>query len=304
MIRPTAFASNPETLASNAFQARAASSGDVAQRALAEFDAASAALAYAGIRVHVFAGRAESDCPDEIFPNNWVSFHADGTAVLYPLLAGNRRRERRTDVFDALSRIHGYAIDRTIDLTAYERQERYLEGTGSLVLDRINRVAYACRSPRTDSDVLAEFATQLGYDAILFDALDANGQPVYHTNVVMSVGTDFAAICLRALPDAGVRERVLGRLEASGRTVIEITLEQMHGFAANILELSGNDGRVIALSAHAHGVLGEAQVLELERHGKLVIAAIPTIETHGGGSLRCMLAEVHLPMEKPERPGR
>jgi hypothetical protein len=295
MVRPAAFASNPQTVPSNAFQAFAAKTPEIQRRARLEFDGTVAALEDAGVRVHVFAGLADYDAPDEVFPNNWVSFHADGTAVLYPLLAPNRRLERRADLVAALEREHGYTLARVIDLSEHEVEGRYLEGTGSLVLDRINRVAYTCRSPRTDLDALADFSARLGYEPVVFDAVDATGRPVYHTNVVMSVGTSFAIVCTEAIRDPAHRARVVETLEASQRPVIEIEFAQMHDFAANLLELASRDGPVIALSAHAHEALDDEQRRRLARYGELAIAEIPTIEAYGGGSVRCMLAEIHLP---------
>lgn len=294
MIRPAAFASNPQTALSNTFQSLGPSSPAIQRRAEREFDAAVTALKHAGVRVHAFAGLTDCDAPDEIFPNNWVSFHADGTVVLYPLLAPNRRFERRASIIAALEREHGYHVSRIIDMTEHEAEARYLEGTGSLVLDRANRLAYACGSPRTDLDALADFSDQLGYEPIVFAATDASNRPVYHTNVVMSLGTRFAAICLDAIRNTATRAAVARRLEASGREVIALSLEQMHSFAANILELRRNDGAVIALSTTALAAFDKPQIEALKRFGELVTADIPTIETYGGGSLRCMLAEIHL----------
>jgi len=294
MVRPTAFASNPETRASNAFQGDPAADPTLAARAQTEFDAVVAALRAAGVRVHVFDGRSEGDCPDEIFPNNWVSLHADGTAVLYPMLAPSRRRERRPELLNALVSEHGYRVSRILDLTAHEAHGRFLEGTGSLVLDRIAHVAYVCRSSRSDADALAEFAAALGYETVVFDAIDGSGVPIYHTNVVMAVGTAFAVVCYDTIPDAEDRRRVATRLEQSGRSVIAIDLDQLGNFAANLLELASPDGPVIALSARALMSLRADQRRSLESFGTLVPVAIPTIETVGGGSVRCMLAEIHL----------
>ena len=295
MVRPTAFTSNPETLASNAFQSAAAATDEIASRARVEFDSVVNALTAAGVDVHAFDGRSERDCPDEVFPNNWVSFHADGTVVLYPMLAPSRRRERRTELIESLERDHGYTITRTIDLTAHEDREQFLEGTGSLVLDHIHRVAYACRSPRTHERVLHDFAERLEFTPVAFEALDEAHMPVYHTNIVMALGTRFAVVCPEAIPDPNDRGAVTRQLEISGRESVEIEIEQMHDFAANLLELDGSHGPVIALSACALATLEDSQIRRLERHGTLVSVAIPTIETFGGGSLRCMLAEVFLP---------
>ena len=294
MIRPARFAANPETAASNRFQAAAPADRGVAARAAREFDGLAVALAAAGVRVHAFAGARDADLPDEVFPNNWVSFHADGTAVLYPLLAPNRRRERRPELIDALRDEHGYRIAHVVDLTSLERRGQYLEGTGSLVLDRVNRIAYACRSPRTHDLALAELGRVLGYETRAFDAMDRDGHPIYHTNVLLSIGTRFAVLCSSALRDAAERRQLIQRL-AESREVIDLSFEQLHSFAGNLLELRARAAPVIALSKTALGSLRGPQRRALEAHGELVVADVGTIETHGGGSVRCMLAEVALP---------
>jgi hypothetical protein len=278
MIRPARFAANPETATSNRFQTAAPTDPEVAALAAHEFDVLAVALAAAGVRVHAFAGARDADLPDEVFPNNWVSFHADGTAVLYPLLAPNRRRERRPELVDAL-RAQGYRVARVVDLTHFEPRNQYLEGTGSLVLDRVNRVAYACRSPRTHDAPLTELGRALGYETRAFGAADRDGHAIYHTNV---------------LRDDGERRDVVAGL-AEHREVIELSLEQLHSFAGNLLELRAGDAPVIALSAAALASLRAPQRRALEAHGELVVANIGTIEKHGGGSVRCMLAEVALP---------
>lgn len=298
MIRPVAFAGNPQTQASNSFQDRDTGAIDAANQAAAlrEFEDLATALDSAGVSVHVFDDSLEPHTPDSIFPNNWVSFHADGTVVLYPMMAENRRLERRLDVLEALSAKHGFRAARVIDLTRHEHAGRYLEGTGSLVLDRVHRVAYACVSPRTDLDVLGDFAQQLDYDIVAFEAHDANGAAIYHTNVLMSVGERFAAVCTSAIRE-DERGAVLDTLQKSGRAIVELTLEQMNSFAGNMLELgSSRTGSVVAMSERARDVLAPAQLETLELNaGALVVSAIPTIERLGGGSVRCMLAEVHLP---------
>jgi hypothetical protein len=298
MIRPVAFAGNPQTRASNAFQQVDSDNEDAANQAAAlrEFDGLTAALENAGVSVHTFDDTPEPHTPDSIFPNNWVSFHADGTVVLYPMLAENRRLERRLDLIEALSAKHGFHAARVIDLTRHEHTGRYLEGTGSLVLDRIHRVAYACVSPRTDLDVLGDFAQQLDYDIVAFEAHDASGQALYHTNVLMSVGERFAAVCLEAIR-ADERGGVLSQLRGSGRAVLELSHEQMNAFAGNMLELGSSlTGSVVAMSERARDALTAEQRATLEAHaGPIVAASIPTIEKLGGGSVRCMLAEVHLP---------
>lgn len=296
MIRPVRFAGNEQTAASNRFQNldRQQTAASVQAAALLEFDTLVAALRAAGVRVFVLDDTPEPHTPDSIFPNNWVSFHADGTVVLYPMLAPNRRLERRMDALQYLSE-QGLRIRQTIDLTTHEADEKYLEGTGSLALDRVHRIAYACVSPRTDLDVLGDFAQRLDYELVTFDASDANGVPIYHTNVVMCVGTRFAVVCTEAIA-AHERAAVLHALRSTGHEVIEITLAQMQGFAGNMLELQGAQGDCVALSQSAFDVLEPAQREQLQTlAGPLLVAAIPTIETLGGGSVRCMLAEVFLP---------
>ena len=296
MIRPARFGTNAETVGSNHFQRihdpKAAAA--VAASAAREFDGLAVALAAAGVHVHTFAGQRDSPLPDEVFPNNWVSFHADGTVVLYPMLAPSRRRERRPELLDEL-RARGYHVSRVVDLTQLERQASFLEGTGSLVLDRTNRIAYACRSPRTSDEALSEFGRSLGYEIVAFDAVDGDGRAIYHTNVLLSVGSGFAVLCTAALRDAAQRRAIVQRLEASGREPLDITFAQLQAFAGNLLELRAHDSPVIALSKTALRSLDAMQRRTLERHGELVAADVGTIERYGGGSVRCMLAEISLP---------
>lgn len=278
-------------------------SDEEAQRlALAEFEALAAALTQAGVGVHVVDDTLEPHTPDSIFPNNWVSLHADGTVVLYPMLAPNRRAERREEILHELGSKHGFHVSRVIDLTQHENSERFLEGTGSLVLDRVNRYAYACISPRTDLDVLGDFGQRLDYDIVSFEASDAEGFPIYHTNVLMSVGTRFAAVCSACIRETE-RAAVLETLRKSGRAILDLSYAQMAEFAGNMLELATVDGStVVAMSTRALGSLTPQQRDFIETHaGRIVAVAIPTIETLGGGSVRCMLAEVHLPRRQVDR---
>jgi hypothetical protein len=297
MIRPANFGSNPETLASNRFQStpQGVAASEIQQLARAEFDALATALANAGVNVHVFEDTPSPIKPDAVFPNNWFSTHADGTVVLYPMLAPNRRLERRLDIVAALHSQHGFHVHGTIDLTHRELDAKYLEGTGSLVLDRINRIAYACLSPRTDLDVLGEFGQRLDYEIAAFDAFDRNGAPIYHTNVLMAVGTRWAAVCTSAIEE-GRRAAIVSLLSSTGHDVVELTFEQMHSFAGNMLELRTRDGaQVIAMSQTAFDSLSADQRDRLAACGSIVRVPIPTIERLGGGSVRCMIAEVHLP---------
>jgi len=297
MIRPLHFGYNPETAASNFFQRDASAAANVASRAVAEFDGLATALERSGVQVHRFEGQASLALPDEVFPNNWLSLHADGTAVLYPMLSASRRPERRADVLAALRDRHGYRIARILDLTHHEQRGGALEGTGSLVLDRVRRVAFAVWSPRTTPEPLAELAAELGYETVTFNAVDRTGRPIYHTNVLLSLGTRFAALCSHSIADLGERRRVLARLEQTGREVIDLDFDELEAFAGNLLELRGRDGPLVALSARALAALRSATRTSLERHGRLVSADITAIENHGGGSVRCMLAEVCLPRE-------
>jgi hypothetical protein len=302
MVRPARFGCNPQTASSNAFQARPGVGEDEAQAAvLQEFHGLSEGLARAGVDVLIAPDSHEPPKPDAIFPNNWVSFHHDGTVALYPMLALNRRWERREEVLEQVVREGGFRVSRTVDLTHREAEDKYLEGTGSMVLDRVHRVAYAGISPRTDLDVLGEFAQQLDYDLMTFDALDAGGRAVYHTNVLMAIGSRFAVLCSDSIVNEEHRAAVLARLRATGHDVVEISLEQMTRFAGNVLELAAPQGNLIALSTTAWGSLTAPQRRMLESQAAVMPAEIPTIERIGGGGVRCMLAEIHLPKRGADR---
>jgi hypothetical protein len=297
MVRPASFGFNPQTAASNAFQQAADVPGDdeMQRRVLREFDGLAERLQRAGVEVLVATDTPRPVKPDAIFPNNWVSFHFDGTVALYPMLAPNRRSERREDILEQVVREGRFHVSRTVDLTHREAEEKFLEGTGSLVLDRTHRVAYASLSPRTDLDVLGEFAQLLDYDLVTFEAQDAAGQPVYHTNVVMAIGTRFAVVCGEAIAQMPHRDAVFNKLRAAGHDIVDITQRQMQEFAGNLLELAPAGGHVAALSTTAWRSLGSAQRRILEAHAEVVPVEIPTIERIGGGGVRCMLAELHLP---------
>lgn len=297
MIRPAAFGWNPETAHSNAFQRPGEGAPGAARAvAVAEFDAVVAALAGAGVAVHAIDEPVETACPDAVFPNNWVSLHHDGTVVLHPMLAHSRRLERRMELVVELQRRGAYQVSRLVDLTHHELCGRYLEGTGSVVFDHAAGVAYACLSPRTHRAVLDELCEELGYEPYAFEASDAAGVPVYHTNVLLSIGRQCAIVCAEAVPVAQ-REALVARLAATGRTVVGISRAQMAAFAGNALELEARDGAsVLAMSARARNSL-DAHSLQalLASTRRSVVVPIPTIEERGGGSVRCMLAEVFLP---------
>jgi hypothetical protein len=300
MVRPARFGYNSQTEASNRFQRAESQSVDTAARARSEFETLVAGIQAAGVGVCVVDDSVEPAKPDAVFPNNWVSFHGDGTVVLYPMQAPNRREERRNEVLQAVeARLH-FRRSRLVDLRAHEEQGHMLEGTGSLVLDHVHRIAYACRSSRTDESLVRKWSELMNYDPLLFDALGADGTPIYHTNVLLSIGSSWAVVCLEAIVEAD-RERVLQRLAASGREIIEISVQAMSGFAGNILELqgrtaSGGSRPVLVLSEQARSALLQLDNKAWERLNdrvdQVLAAAIPTIETVGGGGVRCMLAEV------------
>lgn len=297
MIRPAAFGYNEQTAESNRFQQPLASQS-TAQRARVEFERLESALIDAGVQVCALDDTAEPVKPDAVFPNNWVSFHRSGRIVLYPMQAANRRPERRTELLAAVEQRLPFKRRELLDLSGTEAEGRYLEGTGSLVLDHIYRRAYACRSIRTDESVAREWAARMNYEAVIFDAHGRDGSALYHTNVQMSIGAGWAAVCSEAI-DARDRERVLSSLR-QGRELIEFSLEALHGFAGNMLELIGaNDaGRhsLLVMSQRARQALATSDADALERLqrcvAKLLCVDIDTIETVGGGSVRCMLAEV------------
>ena len=292
MVRPARFGFHAEAAASNAF-AKASSDADV-ERVLREFDGAAAALDGAGVDVLLLGDSGDPAKPDAVFPNNWVSFHRDGTMVLYPMATEARRLERDPNALRQLLLSKGFDVRRMIDLSFHERHGHFLEGTGSLVLDRGNRRAFANLSPRTDAAVIADFDDRLDYSTLVFEANDRSGRPIYHTNVVLSLGTRLAILCTEAVVTEH-REVLIGAIEATGRTLIEVDYEQMRQFACNLIELSGRNGPVIVLSSAALRSYRPDQQRLLESFGELVTAEIPTIEAVGGGSLRCMIADIHLP---------
>jgi hypothetical protein len=300
MVEPVAFGYNAETAVSNRFQ-HAAAQGDaeIAAAARAEFHGLAAALRAAGVGVAVTIDTTEPRKPDAVFPNNWVSFHADGTVVLYPMHNPSRRAERREAVIDGVKAQLGFAERRRLDLTAEERSGRFLEGTGSLVLDHQARIAYGVRSPRTSESVLREWARLMDYEPFVFDAATPDGVSVYHTNVVLWIGTRIAGIGLEWVPSAQ-RAELVGRLSLGGRrALLPLRGAQLLDFAGNMLELGDARGRQqLVMSARAAASLDAAQRAQLREAGvQDLVVPVPVIETHGGGSVRCMLAEV--PAQEP-----
>lgn len=285
------------TAASNRFQGQNEASPEEQHAiALREFDALVDALRAAGIDVVVVQDTLEPHTPDSIFPNNWVSFHGDGRVVLYPMEAPNRRTERRPDIIEMLDNELGFHVSEVVDLSEHERNEHYLEGTGSMVLDRSNRIAYACLSSRTQMDPLGDFAQRMDYDVVAFDAVDRDGVRIYHTNVLMNVGEVIAVICSESIRDTGQRDAVLARLKNNGHEILDLNYDQLDAFAGNMLELRAKSGeRLVAMSSQAWNSLSGEQQDTLQANGKILHSPIENIESSAGGSVRCMLAEIHLP---------
>jgi hypothetical protein len=294
MVRPGRFYPNPETAADNSFQKSPdEETADLTSRAQAEFDRAVATLRGNGITVHVMEDTVSPEKPDAVFPNNWLSTHFDGRVVIYPMYAVARRRERRWEVIDEL-RKH-YRVDEVIDYSACETQGECLEGTGSLVLDHVNRTAYVSFSKRAHPNVLRRFCADFGYEPVTFTSVDASGQPVYHTNVVMCIGTKFALAGLEMIAEACERKQVRERLVGSARALIELSAAQIAEFAGNAIELQNESGeKLVVISRRGLAALGRDQRQAVERFAQFVPLDLPTIEL-AGGSARCMLATIHLP---------
>jgi len=295
MIRPVNFAFNRETASSNSFQKQ----NDINQEALNSsaqecFDELVTQLRLRDINVHVFDDTAEPYTPDSIFPNNWISTHHSGKVMIYPLEAPNRRAERRQDILDFLKKNYDFHV--LLDLTHFEMDGKYLEGTGSIVLDRINRIAYACLSSRTHLEVLKAWQKVIDYELVTFEAFDKAGVPVYHTNVVMSMGDTFCVICLDAITDPDQRLNVKQKLESSGKTIMEITMDQMSAFAGNMLLVKNKkDKNFLVMSDRAYESLTRKQIDTMDYFAEILHTDLGYIETVGGGSARCMIAEIHLP---------
>lgn len=300
MVRPVAFNYNTQTAKDNHYQiaSDASEATAIQQKALAEFDAFVEKLTKAGVDVIVVEDTAEPITPDSIFPNNWVSFHQDGTVMLYPMSAPNRREERRPDIIEHLKK-KGFQVTQTVDMSGSEEEGRFLEGTGSLVLDRQHCIAYACLSHRTHPDLLTMWAIQTGYRTVSFDAVQDVGAveyPIYHTNVMMSVGTKLAIVCAESVKDPLEREQLIASLTDTGKHVVTITQAQKLHFAGNMLEVADRDGNpIMVMSTQAYESLDAEQLAQISMFATILHSDIRTIEVYGGGSARCMMAEVFLP---------
>ena len=291
MVEPIGFRSNPETIADNAFQRPPGNESlqaiEIAARE--EFSRLRQALESRGVEVVWRPAAADRESPDAVFPNNWVSTHRDGRLVLYPMMAPSRRSERREEIVAGLRERYPYVLD----LTSHEADDRFLEGTGSLVIDERAGIVYASASPRTDLRLVHEWAERMGYDPVVFRASDVGGRPIYHTNVVMSVGSDWAVVCADAIY-ALDRSEVLATLLETGHETLHISMEQMTAFCGNVLELENDRGeKLVVMSDRAFDAFNDEQRAALAAHAELVHVNLATIETHGGGSARCMLAELH-----------
>lgn len=291
MIRPANCGYNLQTAASNAFQKQLEnlSAEEIQARAVEEFDCLTEILRASGINVFVVEDTPEPAKPDAVFPNNWISFHQDGTVFLYPMLSEKRNAERRADIIETLG--EDFQIEKIVDLS--ENENRILEGTGSMVCDHANRKIYACLSPRTDKNLLEKFASMIDYETVTFHCLDENGLEVYHTNVVMCVGEKFAVVCLDTIENSEERETVVKNLCETNHEIIEISIEQMNRFAGNMLEVRNvKDEKFLLMSVSARQSLNEKQLAQIEKYATILSADIETIEAVGGGSVRCILAEI------------
>jgi hypothetical protein len=296
MVRPACFCFDEETAESNSFQVRdGLSARETQELGAAEFDSAVRALQAAGVSVMVIPDTEEPVKPDAVFPNNWISTHADGTLVTYPMFTASRRRERREDVVHLLK--SQFVVSRHIAMEGFEAQDQFLEGTGSMVLDHGNRIAYACLSPRTTASVFREFCKQLGFEPVVFNAVDSQGKPVYHTNVVMAMSDKFAVVCLESVPREDERAMLQDRLTASNKTIVPITWAQTLAFAGNALQLrSSITGQpIFVMSDTARASLTAEQVQTIEQFTSILVVSVKAIERYGGGGIRCMICENFLP---------
>lgn len=300
MIRPVSFRMNEQTAVNNYYQKVLDNllPATVQAKALQEFDAFVDKLRAVGVNVIVIDDTKEPDTPDSIFPNNWISFHQDGTVALYPMFAENRRHERREDVLGILEE-NGFLIENVVDYSSAEEEEIFLEGTGSLLLDRVNKKAYCALSPRAEEDLVIEFCEEFEYTPILFTSyqtVENERKAIYHTNVMMCLAEDFAVICLNTIDDKKERKQLIKELKEDRKEIIAITEDQVNNFAGNMLQVLGaNDERFLVMSASAHQSLTNVQRTLIERHCKILSSSLDTIEACGGGSARCMMAEVFLP---------
>ena len=299
MVRPVRFRMNEETAVNNYFQEEMDLKNELINlQAQQEFDALAKKLREVGVKVIVVDDIYEQNTPDSIFPNNWITFHQNADVAIYPMFAENRRRERREDILEKVE-AEGFLIENVFDYTNAEQENIFLEGTGAMILDRVNRKAYCALSPRADEERFIEFCEDFEYTPVLFTAyqqVDGKAMPIYHTNVMMAMGEDFAVVCLETITDKKERKNVLNHLKEDKKEVINITAEQMHKYAGNMLQVQGKEGTYLVMSDTAYNALTPAQIATIEAHTRIIHSNLETIETCGGGSARCMLAEVFNPL--------
>ncbi|CAD5250777.1 conserved hypothetical protein [Imperialibacter sp. EC-SDR9] len=296
MVRPANFGPNPETAGSNSFQsgAQIGELDRIRSQAIAEFDVAVDTLRNAGVEVIVAQDEFLEERRDAVFPNNWVSFHESGDVFLYPMQSKARRTERRPEVIETVKSM--FAIHKITDLSGTEERELYLEGTGSLIIDYPHRIMYASRSIRTDEALVRAHAVRLGFSAVVFDAVDRSGMPIYHTNVMMCLGTSYCVACLESIPEGEEKKAFLASLSATNHEIVDVSFDQMEHFAGNMLEVTtGRSKPALVMSITAFAALTQSQKIILENYANLIAIDIPTIEKYGGGSARCMMAGIHLP---------
>ncbi len=301
MIRPVSFRMNEQTAVNNYFMEDIdLKNQEINKKAQEEFDAFVVELRNKGVNVIVVQDTKEPDTPDSIFPNNWISFHANGTVGVYPMFAENRRNERRDDIFDILES-NGFKINDVVDYTSAEEEELFLEGTGSILIDRVNNKAYCALSERADEELFIEFCEDFDFFPVIFTAnqsVDGKRLPIYHTNVMMALAENFVIICADSIDDKKEKKNVLDHLKKDGKEIITITEQQMHHFAGNMLQVLGSeDKRYMVMSSAAFHSLTKEQITKIENHCSILHSSLHTIETCGGGSARCMMAEVFLPKE-------
>ncbi len=297
MIRPVNFGFNSETAANNYFQSADTSAG-IQEKALAEFNGFAETLTKKGIDVTVVDDTPDPYTPDSVFPNNWISFHENGTVCLYPMFAPNRRKERKQQVLDSIA--EKFNVRKLIDYARYEEENKFLEGTGSMVLDRVHKIAYACLSPRTDATLVQRFCMDMQYQPVLFNSVDDKGNAVYHTNVMMCVADEYVVICMNSIPDKTEKKSLETSFSKTGKEIIPISFSQMNHFAGNMLQVHNRTGeKFLVMSSQAFRSLTSEQIVCIEKYNPVIHAPIDTIEKNGGGSARCMLAEIFL---KPAQP--
>jgi hypothetical protein len=296
MVRPGNFKYNEETAEDNVFQKKleSASESEIQEKVISEFDGMVDLLQRAGIKVLVYREKENSDNPDSIFPNNWFSTHSDGSFITFPMFAPSRRGERNENIIDFVK--EEFSVEQRYSFEQYEKKNQFLEGTGSMIFDRKERIVYASLSERTHIQLLDKFCLLRNYEKVAFDSLDQRGKPIYHTNVMMCIGTDVAIIASSTIDDQKERKTLIDNLKNDGKTIIDITEEQMHHFAGNMLEVTNRSGdKIMVMSDQAKSALTDQQINQLEKYTTIVTSDLSVIEKYGGGSARCMMAEVFLP---------